>query len=191
MKSLSVASIATLLLLPLLINCGTSVGGDSQEDISPDAATSNPPGSTDPNCEPGDDVCTTPEENPDPDPSDPDPTDPDPTDPDPIDPDPGTVEVPLFIVGDCVTAACPAATPYPVGCNVIFSPGDDRGCVASSPTESIVYFQAGDKCNQGLILGTLYCSATVGAALDFASCPINKPVPMHVSSSNQCPETND
>ena len=34
-----------------------------------------------------------------------------------------------------VTAHCPPEAPYPVGCSVFFSPGDDRGCVAAVPTE--------------------------------------------------------
>lgn len=100
---------------------------------------------------------------------------------------PDTVEVPLFFIGDCVTATCPTATPYPVGCEVLFSPGDDRGCVASTPTSSVVYFQAGDQCDQGLVGGRLLCSATPGAALGAATCTINKPVPIYASSPAGCP----
>jgi hypothetical protein len=102
-------------------------------------------------------------------------------------PPPGTVEVPLFFIGDCVFAACPPEAPYPVGCNVLFSPGDDRGCVASTPTDSAVYFQAGDECDQGIVGGRLYCAATPGAPLDASSCPINKPVPIYATSPSGCP----
>jgi hypothetical protein len=97
--------------------------------------------------------------------------------------------VPLFLLGDCITAACPANAPYPVSCNVVFSPGDSRGCVASTPTSSIVYFQAGDQCNKGLITGTLRCSSTPGAPLSAASCPINKPVPIYAATRAGCPAT--
>lgn len=109
---------------------------------------------------------------------------------DPDDPD-APVEVPLFLIGDCVTAACPAAHPYPVGCNVLFSPGDDRGCVASEPDESVVYFQAGDECDKGLIVGTLLCSATMGPPLSAGSCPINKPLSLYPDSPAGCPEIQD
>ncbi|MCC7535226.1 MAG: hypothetical protein IT379_03390 [Deltaproteobacteria bacterium] len=104
-------------------------------------------------------------------------------------PTPSTIDVPIFIAGDCQTARCPAEAPYPVGCEVFFSPGDDRGCVASSPGSPVVYFQAGDQCDRGFVTGTLHCSTTPGPALDSTSCPINKPTPMHVSDRGGCPET--
>ncbi len=87
----------------------------------------------------------------------------------------GPVQVPIFLLGDCVTAACPAATPHPVGCTVFFTPGDDRGCVANRPGEASVYFQAGNSCNHGLVTGTLLCSEEPGAGLNAANCPVNKP----------------
>lgn len=182
MNTLFVASFTTLLLLS---GCSSTLGDTPPDDLVADAASTSgdPPSTTpDPGCDPDDDVCV---------PNQPDPeSDPVP-DPDPnSDPEPSEIEVPLFIVGDCVTAACPAEAPYPVGCNVIFSPGDDRGCVASQPDTSVVYFQAGDKCDQGLILGTLFCSVSAGPALSLATCPINKPVPMHVAAASMCPETN-
>jgi hypothetical protein len=186
MNTFSVACIATLALLPLLTSCSSTLGESTQDEVAADAkAASNDPPDTTPNpgCDPGDDVCVPTEPDAEPDPN-PDP-EPDPN----TDPEPSEIEVPLFIVGDCVTAACPAEAPYPVGCNVIFSQGDDRGCVASQPAQSLVYFQAGDKCDQGLILGTLFCSDTAGPALSLATCPINKPVPMHVAAANMCPET--
>jgi hypothetical protein len=102
---------------------------------------------------------------------------------------PTVIDVDIFLLGDCVTASCPPEAPYPVGCSVFFAPGDDRGCVASRPDSSVVYFQAGDECDRGLITGTLRCSTAVGAPLDDASCPINKPVPMHVGDRAMCPET--
>src|SRR5262249_23546857 len=71
----------------------------------------------------------------------------------------GTVDVPLYLFGDCITVNCPANAPYPVGCQVFFTPGDPRGCIASTPTSSTVYFQAGDVCDQGFITGTLHCAA--------------------------------
>ncbi len=108
-----------------------------------------------------------------------------------VDAGPGAepIAVDIFLVGDCVTASCPAEAPYPVGCEVFFTPGDERGCVASRPDSSVVYFQAGDECDAGLVTGTLYCAATPGPVLDQTSCPINKPVPMHVGDRSGCPET--
>ena len=114
--------------------------------------------------------------------------DPDPVDPN--DPDP-PVDIPLFLVGDCITASCPPAKPYPIACNVLFTPGDNRGCVASRPDESVVYFQAGDECDKGLVVGTLVCGPTVGGALSPQNCPINKPVPMYPSDPSGCPEIQD
>jgi len=102
---------------------------------------------------------------------------------------PTTIDVPLFLIGDCITATCPAMAPHPVGCEVFFTPGDPRGCIASSPTNPSVYFQAGDECDQGLVTGTLHCSSAPGAALSLANCPINKPVPIYVTDPTGCPET--
>jgi hypothetical protein len=74
---------------------------------------------------------------------------------------------------------------------VQFSQGDDRGCVASTPDDPVVYFQAGDQCNAGLVVGTLFCATVPGAPLDNASCPINKPTPIHVGDPDECPEITD
>ena len=63
--------------------------------------------------------------------------------------------MPLNINGDCVTASCPPNAPHPVGCNITFDGGDDRGCVAHVPGSSAVYFQEGDACLQGHLSGTL------------------------------------
>jgi hypothetical protein len=99
------------------------------------------------------------------------------------------IEVDLFLIGDCVTATCPAEARHPVGCNVIFTPGDDRGCVASQTDDSTVYFQAGDECDRGLVMGTLLCSPVEGEPLDADNCPINKPIPIYADDRNGCPET--
>ncbi|MFO0564968.1 MAG: hypothetical protein U0263_04855 [Polyangiaceae bacterium] len=94
----------------------------------------------------------------------------------------------INLIGDCLSVSCPAAAPYPKSCNVFFAPGDDRGCVASTPQSSTVYFQAGDQCNVGLIIGKLCCAKTPQAPLDQLNCPITKPIPIHVSDKNQCPQ---
>ena len=101
----------------------------------------------------------------------------------------GPVQVPIFLVGDCVTAACPAATPHPVGCTVFFTPGDDRGCVANRPGDASVYFQAGNSCNHGLVTGTLLCSEVPGAGLNAANCPVNKPEVSYPLDRGGCPAT--
>lgn len=95
----------------------------------------------------------------------------------------------IFLFGDCLTMACPASHPYPKGCNVLFTPGDDRGCVASDPSSPVVYFQAGDQCNAGFVTGTLCCAKTPQPPLNQATCPINKPIPIHTSSQASCPAT--
>ncbi|MBK7586183.1 MAG: hypothetical protein IPI67_39115 [Myxococcales bacterium] len=93
----------------------------------------------------------------------------------------------INLFGDCLTVSCPTTAPYPKSCNVFFSPGDDRGCVASTPLSSTVYFQAGDQCNLGIVTGTLCCSKTPQAALTQQSCPINKPQPIHATAKSECP----
>lgn len=104
---------------------------------------------------------------------------------------PGPVEVPILLIGDCLTVQCPAETPFPVGCQVLFSRGDDRGCVASRPDRSVVYFQAGDQCNRGLIVGTLLCSPEMGDPLDRDNCPINKPQQIYAQDPSGCPEIDE
>ncbi|MCA9537501.1 MAG: hypothetical protein KC620_01355, partial [Myxococcales bacterium] len=103
----------------------------------------------------------------------------------------GPVEVPIFLLGDCLTAACPPATPYPVGCQVFFSPGDNRGCVASRPDNPVVYFQAGDACTRGFVTGILRCAEEQGDPLNFFNCPINKPIPLYPPDRSGCPEVHD
>jgi len=94
------------------------------------------------------------------------------------------------IDGDCLTASCPAEAPYPVGCNIDMDGGDERGCVASSPMDSVVYFQEGDACGAGHVAGTLLCSATPGLPLTEANCPMNKSQKFYPAASNDCPDTN-
>ncbi|MBI1947694.1 MAG: carboxypeptidase regulatory-like domain-containing protein [Deltaproteobacteria bacterium] len=128
--------------------------------------------------------------------TDPPTTDPPTTDPPTTDPPPDPclpVEVDIFLLGDCLSVSCPAATPVPVGCNVLFSPGDDRGCVAHTPGDSDVYFQAGDQCNVGVVGGTLLCQAVgcgggASVNLDAGNCPINKPVDIYAANPDGCPE---
>jgi hypothetical protein len=97
------------------------------------------------------------------------------------------VPVMLLLIGDCVTASCPPSDPYPVGCLVFLSGNDHRGCVANTPGSSVVYFQEGDKCDKGLVTGTIYCSKKQGAPLSFLNCPLNKKLPIYPQSSSGCP----
>lgn len=133
-----------------------------------------------------------PGDDPEPDPGDAGPGyDPEP-EPEP-EPDPEPVEVPIFFLGDCVTVTCPAETPYPVGCNVMFAPAADenRGCVAHSGGSSSVYFQAGDSCSAGLIMGTLLCDTEPGPPLDMGTCAINRAVRYYVEDPSGCPQGDD
>ncbi len=103
---------------------------------------------------------------------------------------PEIVEVPINIAGDCVVASCPPEAPYPVGCMITLYGGDERGCVASTPTFSAVYFQEGDACGAGLVEGVLRCATTPSATpLDATSCPINKPVRYYPPTYAGCPPT--
>ncbi len=99
------------------------------------------------------------------------------------------VTVPVLINGDCVTASCPPNAPYPVGCNIKLAGGDSRGCVASTPTSSVIYFQEGDKCKKGKVQGVLYCSTKPGAKLSALNCYINKKTKYYPSSKWGCPKT--
>jgi hypothetical protein len=99
------------------------------------------------------------------------------------------IDLDLNIDGDCVTATCPAEAPYPVACNVIFDGGDNRGCVASTPTSPVVYFQEGNVCGAGHVSGTLSCSDTQGAPLSEINCPINKLIKLYPASQSGCPAT--
>jgi hypothetical protein len=94
----------------------------------------------------------------------------------------------LWINGDCVWASCPVTHPYPVGCNIDFVGGDDRGCVAHQDGSSAVYFQEGDDCGAGFLSGTLSCSNGPGDPLNALNCPINKEEPYYHADANSCPD---
>jgi hypothetical protein len=103
--------------------------------------------------------------------------------------DPVVVDHDVNINGDCVWAKCPAATPYPIGCNINFVGGDPRGCVGYVPGDDEVYFQEGDVCNAGYLTGKLVCSSCPGGGLNASNCPINKPDPRYVQDYHSCPGT--
>ncbi len=98
------------------------------------------------------------------------------------------ITVPVNIKGDCVTATCPSHAPYPVGCNIKLAGGDPRGCVASTPTSSVIYFQEGNKCKKGSVKGVLYCSTKPGAKLNANTCNINKKTKLYPTSKQGCPK---
>lgn len=102
---------------------------------------------------------------------------------------PTVVSVQVDLDGDCLTATCPAQAPFPVGCNLVFAGGDERGCVASSPNNSTVYFQEGNNCGAGHVSGTLLCSNQQGAPLSESTCPINKSKKYYPADASGCPET--
>jgi len=109
--------------------------------------------------------------------------------PPPPPPGPTIVDVTVSLDGDCLTASCPPEAPYPVGCSIVMSGGDERGCVASTPTGSVVYFQEGDACGAGHVSGTLRCSSEPGAGLNEGNCMINKDVRYYPTSRSGCPDT--
>ena len=109
--------------------------------------------------------------------------------PPPPPPGPTIVDVTVSLDGDCLTASCPPEAPYPVGCSITMSGGDSRGCVASTPTGSVVYFQEGDACGAGHVSGTLRCSSEPGGGLDAGNCMINKDVRYYPTSRSGCPDT--
>lgn len=102
---------------------------------------------------------------------------------------PTIVNVEVNLDGDCVSARCPTEAPYPVGCMINMAGSDGRGCVASTPTSPVVYFQEGDRCGAGRVTGTLSCSSTPGAGLDASNCIINKPSPYYPETRSGCPRT--
>ena len=97
------------------------------------------------------------------------------------------IDLMVDIDGDCVTATCPPQAPYPIACNITMAGNDPRGCVASQPNLSDVYFQEGDNCGAGHVTGTLTCSSQPGAPLDANNCPINKSQKFYVGQPNGCP----
>lgn len=98
------------------------------------------------------------------------------------------VTIDLWIDGDCVWAYCPDDHPYPVGCNITFVGGDDRGCVAHAQDSNAVYFQEGNDCGAGHLSGTMSCSNGPGDALNAFNCPINKEEQFYFASANSCPD---
>ena len=62
--------------------------------------------------------------------------------------------------------------------------------VASTPAQSVVYFQEGDACGSGHVSGTLLCAAQPGLPLTEANCPMNKSVKFYPTTSGDCPDTN-
>ncbi len=75
--------------------------------------------------------------------------------------------------GDCITAKCPAAAPYPIGCKVLFPPvKEPRGCVVYCCNKSEVFFKAGESCSKGFVVGHLICAKKPGPALGPTNCPI-------------------
>ncbi len=99
-----------------------------------------------------------------------------------------TLNIPVNIDGDCVTASCPPQAPYAIGCQITMSGNDPRGCVANNGS-SVVYFQEGDKCGAGHVSGTLLCSSQPGSPLDANNCPINKSTKYYPSDKSGCPAT--
>jgi hypothetical protein len=98
-----------------------------------------------------------------------------------------TVVVDINVNGDCVCApACPAEAPYPVGCNVTFSGGNSKGCVATAQNGAI-YFQEGVMCDSGNLFGTVTCSNVPGIGLNASNCPINKPNAYYGAKPSDCP----
>lgn len=97
------------------------------------------------------------------------------------------LEMKLALSGDCLTVTCPKEAPYPIGCDVKFTGGDDRGCVAYKPGASTVFFKEGNICSAGYLEGTMKCSCKPGTGLNATNCPINKPTKIYVTSSSACP----
>jgi hypothetical protein len=97
------------------------------------------------------------------------------------------VNVDVNVTKDCDTIACPAYAPYPVGCNLTFSGGDSRGCVANQANQSTVFLKEGNDCGAGRVTGRLLCSNTPGGGLNASNCPINKKTPIYVQTSDRCP----
>ncbi len=94
----------------------------------------------------------------------------------------------LNLSGDCLYVQCPDYAPFPTACNIIMQGGDHRGCVASQPNLSVVYFQEGNQCGLGSLGGTLTCSCSPGVGLNAQNCPINKQKKYYPSTPSGCPD---
>lgn len=106
------------------------------------------------------------------------------------------LDVPVMIPEDCVSVSCPPQAPYPVGCDLMMSGNDSRGCVANAPGSSSVYFREGDLCpllpglgglGAGDVKGTLFCGVEMRDPLDAMNCAINKADPIYVADKSGCP----
>ena len=93
----------------------------------------------------------------------------------------------LSVAGDCVARTCPSAAPYPVGCNITMAGSDSRGCAASRPGKSNVYFKEGNSCSSGSVTGVLYCSSVKGSGLTSSTCKINKKNAYYPTNKSGCP----
>ncbi len=102
----------------------------------------------------------------------------------------GCVIADIDIEGDCVTVECPSEAPYPIACDINFRGSDPRGCVAYMPGESTVYFQEGNDCGSGRVIGTMTCSTIPGGRLNEMNCPINKEDTSYPRRARNCPDTN-
>ena len=100
------------------------------------------------------------------------------------------VDVDVNLNGDCLTVNCPPEAPYPVGCAINMQGDDPRGCVASRPDQSPVYFQEGNACGAGRVTGRLSCSNMVGVGLNEQNCSINKAQRFYPPTRAGCPATN-
>ena len=68
--------------------------------------------------------------------------------------------------------------------------GKDLACPPDiSPTNSTVFFKAGNSCNLGFVTGHLLCAKTPGKGLNIFNCPmIGKTKFFYVSSPSSCPK---
>lgn len=97
-----------------------------------------------------------------------------------------TITVPVQASKDCITVACPASHPFPVGCAITFEGDDDRGCIAKTPNKSELYLQEGNKCSSGKASGTIICGKTAGT-VDQTTCQMNKKTKLFVADKDDCP----
>jgi hypothetical protein len=104
------------------------------------------------------------------------------------------LDVPVDIMGDCVSASCPGTAPYPVGCDLNMMGNDSRACVAVAPGSSSVYFKEGDLCplfpgapGAGHIVGTLFCGVEMRDPLNMTNCTTMKAENTYPTDQSQCP----
>ena len=97
------------------------------------------------------------------------------------------VEVVLLSNTDCVTVSCPASAPFAVGCTDEMTGGSIKGCVASTPNGSAVFFKEGVNCDNSHHTGKLLCSATPGVGLNATNCVFNRADKSFVDDKSKCP----